>query len=62
MIKKSDLYKRICDVEDCDNTQTYEEYIREAEKEFGFIRLDLDYLTEEELNKYINQLDDLALK
>ena len=35
MISKNDLDKRICDLEGSSNEQTYREYIRETEEEFG---------------------------
>lgn len=59
---KENLDKRICDVEDCDNTQTFREFIIESEKEFYLKHKDLDSLTEEELNSYLDFLDDLWWK
>lgn len=59
---KEDLDKRICDVEDCGNTQTFREFIIESEKEFYLKHKDLDSLTEEELNSYLDFLDDLWWK
>lgn len=59
---KENLDKRICDVEDCDNTQTFREFIIESEKEFYLKHKDLDSLTEEELNSYLYFLDDLWWK
>lgn len=42
-MKKEDLDKRICDVEiETDNTQTYREFIVEAEEEIGTGSVDLD--------------------
>ena len=35
LYKVSDLDKRICDVEGGSNTETYRDFIRNSEKEFG---------------------------
>ena len=58
MINKENLDKRICDVEEgADNTYTYREFIRESEKEFGFPNQPIDTFTDEELQKYLDDLD-----
>lgn len=62
MITKKDLDKRICDVEPCENTETYREFIREAEKELCFRHINIDHLTDNELSKYLDLLDDLLMK
>ncbi|EIS9525225.1 hypothetical protein GSQ54_16155 [Clostridioides difficile] len=62
-MKKGDLDKRICDVEiEADNTQTYREFIVEAEEEIGTGSADLDNMTDEELTVYLDFLDELLLK
>lgn len=61
-MRKSDLDKRICDVEGVSNTQTYREFIEEGELEFGINPVNLDKLTEKELNDYLNWIDELYLK
>lgn len=62
-ITKEHLHIRICDVEiEAVNTQTYSEYIKEAEEEFGLESLDLDSMTSEELNEYLDFLDVLWTK
>ncbi len=62
-MKKGDLDKRICDVEiEADNTQTYREFIVEAEEEIGIGSADLDNMTDEELTVYLDFLDELLLK
>jgi hypothetical protein len=63
MIRKEDLDKRICDVEEgVTNTQTYMEFIQESENEFEMEPQDLDSMTYEELNKYLDFLDYLWTK
>lgn len=58
MFKVKDLDKRICDIEkDCDNDKTLREYIRESEEAFGMECANLDNMTDEGLNEYINFLD-----
>ena len=52
MISKNDLDKRICDLEGGSNEQTYREYIRETEEEFGIGEMDIEELTQTELFKY----------
>lgn len=41
------------------NTETPREFIRNTENEFGIEELDIDNMSEDELNRYIDQLDDL---
>ena len=57
MISKNDLDKRICDLEGGFNEQTYREYIRETEEEFGMGKKDTEKLTQTEFNDYINLLN-----
>lgn len=59
MLSKSNLDKRICDCEDCKNTQTYREFIRESEKAFVMGNANIDGMRDEELNRYIEFLDSL---
>ena len=57
-MNKSDLDKRICDVEsNATNTETYREFIERSESEFELEHLDLDIMLENELNDYFNFLD-----
>jgi hypothetical protein len=63
MIRKDELDKRICDIEEeTTNTQTYREFIQQSENEFGMEPQNLDSMTQEELNKYLNFLDYLWTK
>lgn len=57
MISKSDLDKRICDCEECNNTETYREFITSSEEEMGIDPADIDNMTDEELNKYFEFID-----
>jgi hypothetical protein len=57
MISKQNLDKRICDIEGGDNTQTYREFIRESEYEFGLEEKYIDTMEESELIKYFEFLD-----
>ena len=60
---KSNLDKRICDIElSAVNTQTYREFIRESEEEFEIAPADLDSMDEKQLENYVDFLDDLWLK
>lgn len=59
MLSKSNLDKRICDCEDCKNTQTYREFIRESEKAFVMGNANIDGMSDKELNGYIEFLDSL---
>lgn len=52
MLTLKDLGKRICDCEDFKNTQTYKEYIRESEKEFGMVGAPLNKFDDKLLNSY----------
>jgi arsenate reductase-like glutaredoxin family protein len=62
-VTKENLDMRICDVEpECENTQTYREYIRESEAEFGFTEILLEELTDKELKFYLAELDYLWTK
>lgn len=65
-IKKEDLDKRICDVEEgATNTETYREFIMSASKQlFGqpYDFLDFNKISEEELNYIIDGLDWLLEK
>jgi hypothetical protein len=62
-MERSDLDKHICDVEEhSTNTQTYREFIRESEEEFGLAPAPLDNLSAKELTKYLDFVDDLWLK
>lgn len=57
MYKHSDLDKRICDLEEANNTETLRNFIRTSEEWFEMNQVDIDSLSEEDLNKYINFLD-----
>lgn len=59
---KSILDKRIRDVEGGANTQTYREYIRDSEEEFGLEKMDLDNMLDKNLTEYIDFLDYLWTK
>lgn len=59
MINKENLDKRICDCEECSNTQTYREFIRKSEDYFKIEHLDLESLREGELIEYFDFLDGL---
>lgn len=59
MIRVEDLDKRICDMEDCENEQTYREFIRESEEEFGIEHANLDFMEDFELDDYFDFLDEL---
>jgi len=57
---KENLDKRICDCEDGQtNTQTYRDYIRASEEEFGIAPAPIDGMEEEELQQYLNFMDEL---
>ncbi len=63
MIKVSDLDKRICDVEpDCINDETYRHFITTSEEDFCMDHADIDHMTDDELNKYIEFIDFLWTK
>ena len=58
MLLKENLDKRICDVEQgFTNTQTYREFIRQSEQEFGMKEAPIDKMTDKTLNDYIEFLD-----
>jgi hypothetical protein len=58
MINKTNLDKRICDVEEnCKNTQTYREFIRESEEEFGMCPEPIDQYSNTDLQEYLEELD-----
>lgn len=60
---KENLDKRICDCENkATNTETYREFIRESEKEFGIGFSNLDLMSEEKLQSYLDFLDELWSK
>lgn len=60
MYKITDLDKRICDIEErATNTETLREFIKRSEKEFVLEPGDLDSMSEEDLNNYIDYLDKL---
>jgi hypothetical protein len=62
-IVKKYLDKRICDVETkAENTQTYREFIRETEREFGLVEKDLDSISDIELDVYIEIIGQLWSK
>lgn len=47
---------------DCDNTQTFRQFITESEEYFEMDSADIDNMLEEDLVVYINMLDDLWSK
>jgi hypothetical protein len=47
---------------DATNEETPRQFIRNTEKEFGIENLDIDNMSEDELNRYIDHLDDLWSK
>lgn len=62
-ITKDHLDMRICDVEkETTNTETYREFIRNSEQEFGMKKLDIDNMTDKELITYIEAIDYLWTK
>ena len=56
-ITKEDLDKKINEHEGGGNTQTYREYIKETEKEFGIEPVELEKLSDTDLNDYLKYLD-----
>lgn len=62
MLTHEILDKRICDCEEGRNIQTYREYIRKTESYFNLLPIDIDNATDEQLNNYINLLDELWTK
>lgn len=62
-MKKSDLDKRICDVEEATtNTQTYREFMNVCSLEFFGLIPDWDNMSEEALNQHLDFLDYLCDK
>lgn len=62
-MKRSDLDKRICDVEQgATNTQTYREFMDQYSQEFYGVVMDLDSMTDTELNNLLEHLDYLCGK
>lgn len=60
MITRDTLNRRICDVEkEATNTQTYKEFIRESEKEFGLQHESIELYTSVELQGYLRFLNEL---
>jgi len=64
MVSKGNLDKRICDMEIgfSNNTQTYREFIREAELSFGMCEEPIDSYSDSELQDYVEELDYLDTK
>jgi hypothetical protein len=63
MITVKDLDKRICDIEkDSGNDETFREFIINTENDFDLIPKDIDNMSDEQLNEYIEWLDYLWTK
>jgi hypothetical protein len=62
VLTKENLDKRICDVEGSANEETFREYIRNSEVEFGMEHMDIDNFDDENLNEYLEFLDYLWTK
>jgi hypothetical protein len=62
VLTKESLDKRICDVEGSANEETFREYIRNSEDEFGMEHEDIDNFDDEKLNEYLEFLDYLWTK
>jgi len=63
MSSRENLDKKICEVEkESENTQTYREFIRESENEFGLERENLEVMNDFDLFDYIEKLDYLWTK
>ena len=64
MFNKENLDKRICDVEIgiSNNIQTFREFIRESEDQFGMCEEPIDLYSSDELSDYIEELDYLWTK
>ncbi|GAA0856832.1 hypothetical protein GCM10008916_08030 [Clostridium nitritogenes] len=63
MISKETLDKRICDCEEYAlSTQTYREFIRTSEDLFDIEYSDLDLMSDEELQNYLDFIDELYYK
>lgn len=52
MLTHKYLDERICDCEECENTQTYREYIRDSEIELEMDNAPLDKFDDKLLNDY----------
>lgn len=60
MLEKGILNKRICDcIKDSSNTETWLEFIRNSEKVFGLDSADVEKMSDEKLNSYVDFIDDL---
>jgi hypothetical protein len=57
VLTKENLDKRICDVEGSANEETFREFIRNSEEEFGMEHRNLDNLGDEKLNEYLEFID-----
>jgi hypothetical protein len=58
IIRKEHLDIPICDHSDnATNEETYREFIRNSEEEFGMVPIDLDNIDDGELNAYLDFLD-----
>lgn len=55
-LTKEILNKRICDVETAENKQTFLEFIRESEEQFGIKEANLNNISDSELNEYFEFL------
>ncbi|WP_436514087.1 hypothetical protein [Clostridium thermobutyricum] len=55
-LTKEILNKRICDVETAENPQTFLEFIRESEEQFGIKEANLNNISDSELNEYFEFL------
>jgi hypothetical protein len=62
LLAKNDLDKRICDTEGSANEETFREFIRNSEDEFGMEHEDIDSFSDEKLNEYLGFLDYLWTK
>ncbi len=64
-MRKADFDKRICDVEaGASNTETYRDFLTNSIRHFyGDVSIpDYDSMTEEELNDWIDEMDELWAK
>ncbi|WP_026572894.1 hypothetical protein [Bacillus sp. UNC438CL73TsuS30] len=58
MLATKNLDRRICDIEsESQNTQTYREFIKQSEDEFGLRPRNLDHMSNEQLTQYLDFLD-----
>ncbi|MDR6999603.1 hypothetical protein [Neobacillus niacini] len=63
MLAKINLDSRICEIElDSIKTQTYREFIKQSEVEFGLKPRDLDNMSTTQLSEYLDFLDFLWAK